>query len=77
MLIKFEPNTLMKAFFLNSFATSLLAVIAITIQKRINKYSTNGITEFIITFLGTMVSSVIVYFFLYFTFGIKNIKPEE
>lgn len=79
VLIKgLESTTIWKAFFLNSLASSIVILLAITIKDKIDNYTnikggyierTTSIPKLLITFIVTFIASYSSYTLLYLIFG--------
>ena len=72
-LIKgFESTTILKAFLLNSLASTLIILLAITIKKyydQLIQQKFNKFTMIIKTLVFTFLTTFISYYSLYFLFG--------
>lgn len=68
--LRFKANKVWKAFFLNSLAVALISTFAVEMSKLLDKYfEFDDSSKNILTFAATFLTSLLVYFGMFFIFG--------
>ena len=70
MLVNIKANTIYKTFLLNSLSVSLISITAIHVRNFIDKnFDLFDSSKSFLTFIVTFLTSLIVYFLMFFIFG--------